>query len=329
MPPLTINIVLSGPGNQQPGNPTPGGPIPTPQGSPAGPNNLFQVVNAFFQVSNATIQATNINIQGPQNSQQAPQQTPPPQNNNTQQTIQRPSFIDQAQWAGTQVAQNKGGEILLAGIDKAADGIGALGEEGQAVAAVMRSFTGSIRAADAVVEVFTSKAQSLAYISPQIATANAVNQVKTIQADIRENAYLGESLAKLVEAETDLDIAVRESLYPIKKFIVEELTEFIEFLKGIIQGGQEFFFKVESSIGEVGNIIKELVQGKLGNVETILKTFMERQDEQWKKHLALMQKKDEDDIVENFFKVLGSGPGNGPVAPLPIPGGGLGLPINR
>jgi hypothetical protein len=333
MPPLRIDIMLhdaTGQGTQ----PSGGGIPQLPQGSPVSAMaGATPVVPAAMQTVAPTPPAAATGAAaaaGGGTPMTMAMMAMMARNNNEQQTVRQPSRIAQAEWVGTQIAQNKGGEVLLAGIDKAAAGLSMLGPVGMAAGGALTVFTGGVRAADAVIKELNANAQRLAYISPQISTANAVNQVKTIGADIRENNYSGDQFARLLETQNDMDITVRETFYPIKNWLLESLGDFIEWLKEKLLSIQEYIVKGQFAIMELGSIIKDSMQFHFEQAGGRIEHFRENMDKKWQEFLSIVRKNDGADLIDDFFKVLGSGPRTGPVGPLPNPGGGgLRLPINQ
>ncbi|WP_020474930.1 hypothetical protein [Zavarzinella formosa] len=133
---------------------------------------------------------------------------------------------------------------------------------------------------------FIQQGQKLAPYSGAIQGANAKAEVREITADIREAQQMGDSYAKMIDAQSRLDDSFREFLFPIKKFLVDVLAERLKFmadaldvivnLPGILniiieQGSDYLFLKIiewwsgkgdeaSRSIRMIPGLIKDLIE---------------------------------------------------------------------
>lgn len=104
---------------------------------------------------------------------------------------------------------------------------------GQAMAAQTRLLLDIAQLPEKLSAAFLNRAHQLAPYSGVISSAEAIRDVRTIQADIREARELGHDMARMVDAQSRLDQTVRELLLPIKKVIVEVLADRLEMLLSI------------------------------------------------------------------------------------------------
>jgi hypothetical protein len=83
-------------------------------------------------------------------------------------------------------------------------------------------------AMDRIDKAFEGRAHQIAQFSAPISVAEANKDARTMMADAHEADVLGPSMARMIDAETELNLTVRDALLPIKKFVVETLAERLE-----------------------------------------------------------------------------------------------------
>lgn len=126
---------------------------------------------------------------------------------------------------------------LTGAANAAAQGLGAIFPVAGAVAGALVSVA---KGAKDLVDSFIARGKEIEKFSPQLVAANVRAELRTMQGEQREAEVLGPALANLVDANTTFEATLRETLMPIKKFLIEQLTGFLEFMTdalNTIRGG--------------------------------------------------------------------------------------------
>lgn len=179
------------------------------------------------------------------------------------------------------------------------------GQLGRALSVPVAAFAAVAGAADSLTRAFLQRANEIGHFSPEVAAARAMRNVRLMMADIQEAQTLGPGMSRLIEAETDVQIQIREILLPIKQFMIETLADW---LKGIAQflesrpweKGQDWIAK---QLADAPKWIKDALgidssvspMDILRNLEAMRK---EREAERKRKSAE----KDANAIAEKFFK---------------------------
>lgn len=105
---------------------------------------------------------------------------------------------------------------------------------------------------------FLQQAQKISAYSGDISAANARANVREIVADIREAQSMGESYARMVDAQSRLDNTVRELLMPVKRFLVEVLASRLEFMAdglNVVVKLPEIFKEISESVAQAVTLL--------------------------------------------------------------------------
>ena len=144
-------------------------------------------------------------------------------------------FLEQAGYVAQRVGQVGAGlaknDLMPAfsgAIDAAAGGLRMLGPVGMAAAAGLQAGAFAVKAFIQTVNAFVERGRELARFDARLAMASGLADVKRLQADIREAQKLGDGMSRLIEAQADAEVAIRELVLPIKQFIVESLADIME-----------------------------------------------------------------------------------------------------
>jgi hypothetical protein len=112
-----------------------------------------------------------------------------------------------------------------------------------------------------VVNSFVERGRELARFSPELQGSKVYNRIQGLQADQREAQALGGETARLDVATTDVWIEIRDAVLPIKKWLISNLADFMEWLKGQISNGIDFTRRVELWIEYLNVIIADATKG--------------------------------------------------------------------
>lgn len=138
-------------------------------------------------------------------------------------------LVQQGSQIGQAVAGNQGASAASGTLNMASDLIGKINSPlAKVVSGVVGTFATLIMATKALVDAFVNRGLELAQYSPSISIAESQSDVRRMMADIREAQALGDDYARLIEAQTDVEIEIREILIPIKKFVMEILTPVVK-----------------------------------------------------------------------------------------------------
>lgn len=124
--------------------------------------------------------------------------------------------------------QNLAGNDNDAALRRVGDGLAEtekkFGKIGEVVAEETKLLLAFGRATLDVTESLTMRGREISQFSSPLATAGAMADVRTLLMDIKEAQTTGPELAKLTTAESEMNVALRDALLPIKKVLAEILT---------------------------------------------------------------------------------------------------------
>jgi hypothetical protein len=189
------------------------------------------------------------------------------------------------------------------GIDGAADFISSsLPIVGEMIGAQMKFQAAVLDIPNKLTAAFIEQAGRIQQYSGPISGAQAISDVRQIQADIREAQALGPGMGRMIDAQSRLDTTLREILLPIKKFIVEVLAERLELMANAVQ--------VVSKLPELLQTIATELGGAVVLAITTEWKAAGQKIEDLPKKLAdiLKEKKDEDVIFDKFFQDAAASP---------------------
>lgn len=119
---------------------------------------------------------------------------------------------------------------LLGAAEGAAKGLEQIPIVGQVYAAEIRLVTTAISSFRDTVNAFVERGRQLAPYSADLTSAGVTADVREMISDIREANTIGPDLARLTDAQSRAWAEAREIILPIKKMIVENLTEWMELI---------------------------------------------------------------------------------------------------
>lgn len=127
-----------------------------------------------------------------------------------------------------QIAGNDGVGLLVSSSGAAADALERVPVAGKAAAAGLRLFGATVGEAKAVIDAFAARGKELSGYNSALAGSVARQDVALLLADIREADKLGPKLSRVIDAQTKLELLIRELLTPIKLFVADRLPAAID-----------------------------------------------------------------------------------------------------
>src|SRR6185312_14804297 len=122
---------------------------------------------------------------------------------------------------------------------------------GQAVAAELKLAVAPLRAFNQVADAFVRRGREIAAFSGPLSSATANADIRRLTADQREARALGESLARITDAESRREVATREMMLPIRQALAkitsaidERVTGIAERLAAVVNKIAEFVEKI-------------------------------------------------------------------------------------
>jgi hypothetical protein len=116
------------------------------------------------------------------------------------------------------------------GVKAAAAGLAQLGTVGAVAGAGLNALSEAAQAARNVMRAFVERGRELAAYSGPLAAASARADVARLLADVREaQSPLGDQMARLIENEARVEIAVREGLAPLKLIMLQALNAVLDY----------------------------------------------------------------------------------------------------
>lgn len=104
-------------------------------------------------------------------------------------------------------------------------------------------------------DAFLQRAKQLSGFSGNIAGAEAKADVRSVMADLREAQELGPAMGRMIDAQSQLEVELRELLLPIKKFVIEVLADRLEF----IANGAKVISNLPSIIDTIGQQVGKAI----------------------------------------------------------------------
>lgn len=172
------------------------------------------------------------------------------------------------------LANNDHMGLLTSRVDAAADMMRQIPIVGEIQAKQMELMIAPMKEYQRTVEAFVQRGQELQRFSGELAGANAIANVKRLEADIKESEALGKGLAKLTENSAETEVNLRELILPVKEGmtdilaaiseIVAEVTgimkEFAPLIKFGVQLSTAFPIGVLRIIGRVFELLHEALK---------------------------------------------------------------------
>jgi hypothetical protein len=147
---------------------------------------------------------------------------------------------------------------------------------------------------------FLTRARELSQYSADISFAEAKSEARGTLADVREADALGADMARLIDAETELKMELRELILPIKKVVVEVLADRLELIVGLVKLAESWPQAWEQIAAGLGNAIVFAIRGEFGDANTALNIMKD-----WLAYLAKPKDDDTGDLYDRFFGNLG------------------------
>ena len=159
-----------------------------------------------------------------------------PKNPNTQQPTKKDyenltmairsirGVVSGAGTAAEQFARNQYGAAFGTVVETFAEQLEKAGNEGKAIAGMLRLATSSVTAFTAVTNAFVERGKELAGYSGKLAAAEARASIAETFADIREAEKLGPALAELTDRQTQIWVQMREFFLPMKEALINSFS---------------------------------------------------------------------------------------------------------
>lgn len=126
---------------------------------------------------------------------------------------------------------------------------------GEALAGTLNLITAPARALVDVFKGMADRGKELADYDPRIAMAQAMAEIETTFADIREAQAMGEEYAQVIKLENEFKIMWREAILPIKKMLVEWAVENGEAIKATLVSVAEVLKVILTVLQAIGKAI--------------------------------------------------------------------------
>lgn len=229
---------------------------------------------------------------------------------------------------GTAVADAAGNRYMGTfnrAIDAASSGLEQVPIIGKVWSSELQLAVAPVRSFTEVVDAFVTRGKELSGYSGDLASAEATSDVNRLMADIKEAQTLGPDMARLIESQTRFELAFRDLVEPIKKWLLEKLA-------GIMETAAEFMEYVQPSLEVMRIALLGLLEVTKKGLEFdgkgAVKVFIETQDAINRFADAWAKKNADEHLAKNplleAFMGLGTGPADssvqgGPDTSVPLP----------
>lgn len=157
-----------------------------------------------------------------------------------------------------------------------------------------------------VVEAFLARGKELSGYNPDLAISYAQADVKMLMADIREANQLGPGIARMNDTWTKFSLELREMLLPIKKFLVENLADFLEWGKERIDKLVERVIWMGLVFEEIPDTLQMVITGNFKDLAKLwteeMPAIFEDRLERWRKRGK--ESEDMDQFLGRFLAML-------------------------
>lgn len=155
---------------------------------------------------------------------------------------------------------------------------------GEAYGAALEAAIAPVKNFTEVVDAFVQRGKQLEAYSPELSLAGARADLANTFGDIHEAMELGESLARMTDAETEIKEQLRELLLPVKKFLTEVLASIMENISTGVTGIRIVIEEVKEIISIQTDLFNDIfgsgrmtdIPALLGSIDTRLKKAAER-----------------------------------------------------
>lgn len=203
------------------------------------------------------------------------------------------------------VAGNDTLGLFKKGVEGASDKLEQIGIAGKVAAEGLRLVGTVVTTFADTAQAFIDRGKQLQSYSSDLAQANAMAGVRTLQSDIKEAQATGPATASLTESFSVIENTFREMLLPIKKIVVEVLAgmakriaDAVEVLSGIATPILEL---LSSGLKQILSALSAIYEATVGKVVGWLKSLFD---------LFSSKELDKYDLTKEFFK-LAEGQGFG------------------
>ena len=226
--------------------------------------------------------------------------------------------------AAENYARNQYSAAFSGIVDTFAEQLEKAGNEGKAIAGMLRLAASSVTAFTAVTNAFVERGKELAGYSGPLAAAGARASIREIQADIREAEKLGPGLAEMTDKQNTVWMQMREWLLPWKEAHINMWNKVL----GLFTGDDE-----DSRIGGAVDAIVD-IRESFRNVPDVdwMQNFADRVPDRIGEAIARAIKGGQDlkdaEFLQDFFAAGGNAirrggnripPGPQGVPPLGVP----------
>lgn len=135
------------------------------------------------------------------------------------------------------LANNDATGMFGAGVDFFANALKAgdiLGINSKVIDAAAGFIKSIVETPAKVIDSFVKRGEQISGYNPQLAAANAMADVRSLMADMREANELGPTMARLTTIQSQLHADFRETMLPLKKVVMEVLIDVLEVLRGLL-----------------------------------------------------------------------------------------------
>lgn len=201
--------------------------------------------------------------------------------------------------------QFSGFGVVASGGNAASSLLASSGQLGRALSVPVAAFAAVAGAANSLVQSFLQRANEIGHFSPDITAARTMRNVRMMMADIQEAQTLGPGMSRLIEAETDVQLQIREILLPIKQFVVETLADWLVAISQFLESRpwEKGSDKIAEWLAEAPKWMKDMLgidsEAKPGE---ILKNLRDMAREREARRKAKDAMKDANAIADKFFK---------------------------
>ena len=145
---------------------------------------------------------------------------------------------------GQMLARGDNFNAVAFGVSELADAMKKVPFIGEALGGLLSGVTKVATAIHDTADAFSERGKQLAPFNTELAQAAVEAEMRKFGSQIQEAQTLGPALSELMIKQAEFDARLAEILLPIKKFIIEQLSGFIESMQSWMETIRNFFLEV-------------------------------------------------------------------------------------
>jgi len=165
-----------------------------------------------------------------------------------------------------------------------------------------------------IVEAFVRRGHELAGLNAPLAQADAMAEVRSLMADLHEADTLGPDIARMIDAQSQISMELREFFLPIKEWLAETLAGWMESLVETVRDIRAFLEGIEAAVKDLPDFLADMSPFSgvtVGEALAHIKAKMDKAEEEARRRATKIE---DSTLIDRFYGALRV-PADAPVIP--------------